>query len=288
MSTETQTQAQEPQGVVNQDPAPTGTSTTSTTTDPKPAQSQTQSPEQVDIESIYRKAQGLAYGNIDATLAELGIEKPAGIKTSDFIKQQFQELMQAKNTQTSQQTDSQEPNEWEMKAKAYQQQLQKLEEDRKNIEKNFYQKQADMMLDATISTLSIPAPPIEDDLREDWLQTQRIAIKTRFANEFEAKTINGQIAYFPKGSDTPLMNNVGDFAKPAEIIKDKYKSFFIDFGTANKPNGVRTNDVNVKPTNKFKNTSEIHFHLKEKGLILGKKEYQDEFNKLAKESNIMF
>lgn len=243
-------------------------------------------PSTPDVESIYRKAQGLAYGNIDATLAELGIEKPAGVKTSDFIKEKFSELLNNKQTQTPQNTN--EPNEWELKAKAYQQQLQKVEEERKNIEKSFYQKQAEVMLDTTISSINIPAPPIDDELKDDWIQTQKFAIKSRFSNDFEAKTINGQIVYFDKKSDVPVLNAQGDYAKPTEIIKDRYKSFFVDFGTA-KPNGLRVGDTNARSSNKFKTTAEIHEHLKgEKKLTLGTKTYQEEFNKLIKESNIRF
>jgi hypothetical protein len=245
----------------------------------------TTSPE--DTAAAIRKAQGTAYGHIDAVLQEMGYKKPDGVKTSDFVKNTLETLTKAQKEALKTATDPAQPNEWEIKAKEYQKQLQTAEEERKNIEKSFYQKQSDMMLDTTISSLNLPTPPMEDEYKEDWLSTQKMAVKARFNNDFNSVVIDGKIVYVNKKTGDHVMGSDGDFAKPAEIIKNSYKSFFIDYSQYNKPTGVRASDsTNKNGTAKFKSTSEVHTHLKEKGLTFADAAYFTEYNKMVAESGI--
>ena len=278
MSETTQTTEQVATETVSNTEQPTQAQATTATNNPQT--------DQIDAATITRNAQGVAYGHIDAVMAELGFEKPAGMKTSEWVKKTFSEKLAAQQTQQNQQPD--QPNEWEEKAKALQRKLEESELQAKKIEQQIYQKQAEIAINATLDALNLQAPPqLEPEQAQRYVDAQRLTLKNMLTTDYETKVVNGQIVYYNKKTNEPEINNRGEFATPKDLINNNYSAFLIDFS---QKRGVSVPDATASTAKRFKTTADIHAHIKKEmgNIPVGSRDYAAKFAELAKESNISF
>lgn len=254
---------------------PTATSTATATT-------QQPSADEL-IAKTFKVGQAEAYGHVDSVLKELGYEKPANVKTSEFVKQIISEKLSTPPAQTN--------NEIEEKYNALKSQYEQLNSKYTQAEQNFMKKQAQIAIDASLESLSIPTPPIEDSQKEAYTTAQRQTIKTLFEQQFETRFINEKPVYYNKATGQPVLDATGDYATSVkDIVKNAFPHFFIEYTPqSTQPKGVRTPDAPTKASAKITNNRDILEYIQKTmpHLQVGTPNHYEQVVKLRKEHGVV-
>jgi len=235
------------------------------------------------IAKTFRVGQAEAYNHVDSVLKDLGYEKPSNVKTSEFVKQ----IISEKLTTQPQTTNS----EIEEKYNALKSQYEQLNNKYTVAEQNFIKKQAQIAIDASLESLNIPTPPIDDSQKDAYITAQRQTLKTLFEQQFETKVINDKTVYYNKATGQPVLDNTGDYATNVrDIVKGAFPHFFIEYSIPSPTTrGVRTPDAPSTNTPKLSTSRDILEYMAKKmeHLKVGTPEHFTEYNKLKKENGVV-
>ena len=247
------------------------------------------------ITEIQKKAFGYAFGQVDARLAELGYEKPNGMKTTDYLV----ELLTKKETSvgTKEPANKVEDVELTAKLKGLQDALRQKETELEQVKSSVSTQKRDFWLDSIVNSTPIVTPDyLSEQEKLRWENRQKSLIKQELLSNYNVKEVEGQFRFYGK-DDSPIFDGTIEMnpIKPEALIGR-------DFSELIKRPEVKKQEVKgtgvtetakdpierVIPT-KVKTASEFYSYLREEmKLTLGSKEFNTMITKAKQERPAMF
>ena len=229
------------------------------------------------IKEIQNKAFGHILNQIDVKLAEAGFNKPAGVKTTDYIL----EVIKSKPAEVVKEVPSDQDS--TTKIKALQEALRTKESELEQVKASTGLAKRDFYLDSTLSNLSIDAPAhLSEVEKARYLERARTTIKRELDQTYDLKEVNGQFKVYEKDGSPVLDGTIEmDSIKLNDLLKRDFSEFFAKpvqppkpvTGTGgDKPAPASTDGVTIPSS--IKSAGELHQYLtREKGLVMGQADY---------------
>jgi hypothetical protein len=252
-------------------------------------------PEDKVIE-IQKKAFGYAFGQVDARLAEIGYEKPNGMKTTDYLV----ELLTKKDKEvgTKEPTNKVDDVELTAKLKGLQDALRQKEVELEQVKSSVSSQKRDFWLDSIVNSTPIVTPDyLSDQEKARWENRQRSLIKSELLTNYDIKEVEGQFRFYGKDG-SPIFDGTIDMnpIKPESLIGRDF-SELLKKPEAPKKQEVKGTGVTeaskesverVIPPN-VKTASEFYSYLREElRLTLGSEEFKSKIAKAKIERPALF
>jgi hypothetical protein len=234
----------------------------------------------VKVEEKFSERFKATHDEIDNAVTELtGEKKGPHEKTTEFAKRAFKAFHSKGGDPVTKEKVAQlekllsdKETEWSNKYNEAVTQAEKREIDL-DAEKGLTDKQ-----------YPFPAHIKTDEEKQKYSAAQKRFIKNDFLSSFTPKRDSeGNIVYYE--SNKPLMSTKdGKPLSAAEIIADRYSSFFMQNGR--EVTGTGQGKTVIVTKGNFTTKDDIHKYLAASGMEASTKEYMDEFKKLADEAKI--
>lgn len=229
------------------------------------------------IKEIQNKAFGHILNQIDIKLAEVGFNKPAGVKTTDYIL----DVIKSKPAEVVKSVEPDQDS--NTKIKALQESLRQKETELEQVKASTGLAKRDFYLDSTLSSLPIDAPAhLSEVEKARYLERARTTIKRELDQTYDLKEVNGQFKVYEKDGSPVLDGTIEmESIKLNDLLKRDFSEFFAKpvappkpvTGTGgDKPTPASTDGVTIPSS--IKGAGELHQYLtREKGLVMGQEEY---------------
>lgn len=248
------------------------------------------------VDEIQRKAYGYAFSQVDERLAELGYQKPNGVKTTDYLV----ELLTAKKSEpvgTKEPAQKVEDTDATARVKALQEALKAKESELEQVKTSIAQQKRDLWVDSIITNTQIATPDyLSDQEKERWNMRQRSLIKSELLKSYDLKEVEGQFRFYKGGE--PVLDGTIEMnpISPQSLIEREFsellkaptsvKKDVKGTGVTDAPN--QPSQERVIPT-KVKTASEFYAYLREDlKLVMGSPEFKDKIAKAKAERPAMF
>jgi hypothetical protein len=235
------------------------------------------------IKEIQGKAFGYAFGIIDQKMAELGYEKPNGVKTTDYL---FDVIKQAKEGSAPKEVKSTEPDlDTAAKIKGLQDALRLKESELEQVKSSTSVAKRDFYVDSLVNSFEIDVPAsLTEAEAKRYVDRNKNLIKSELLQAYDLKEVDGAFrAYTKDGS--PVLDGTIDMnpIKLDGLLKRDFSEFLAKPKEAVKQVRGTGGAIDTEPAlvgsnipSGIKSASELHEHLiKTKGYIMGQPEYNE-------------
>lgn len=229
------------------------------------------------IKEIQNKAFGHILNQIDVKLAEAGFNKPAGVKTTDYIL----DVIKSKPAEVVKEVSSDQDS--TTKIKALQEALRTKETELEQVKASTGIIKREFYLDNTLSNLNIDAPTHLSDVEKGrYIERARTTIKRELEATYDLKEVNGQFKVYEKDGSPVLDGTIEmDSIKLDTLLKRDFSEFFAKPVTPPKPvtgtggdKPAPASSDGVTIPSSIKSASELHQYLtRDKGLVIGQADY---------------
>lgn len=234
-------------------------------------------------EELYRKAQKDAYSNIDNVLAEMGIEKPAGMKTTEVIKKHFSKFLE--KTQEVVKDVLPDDNREDVKLLKSQlaeqaRQMEELRRNREELENNYKAETFRMSIENSLSSVKIATPEhIDNDAKSAYEASIRNLIAEGIQRMESRQTPKGRVFLDADGND--IVNEKLEPASIRDIVSKRFAHFIKK--DAPKVTGKEPLPESKKIQNSlsFSTKSDLLSYLDEQGLTKGSSEWLAKYRELS-------
>ena len=240
-------------------------------------------PELTDVKDIQAKAYKHAMDQIDDSLKALGFEKPAGVKTSDFLKEVV-------GKGTNQPTPAVIPPDDDKDSIISQLKATLLEKETAIADLNVSTVKAkkDMYVDSLISQSALNIPEnLSEPEKARMTGILRKALKSELEESIEFREIEGQFRAYHKDG-RPVLDDKADYLDPTQLLEKNFSAFLAKSSQPPTPIGtggvIKSEPVESVIPARIKTKHEFYTYLNEKGMVTNSKDFIDNLAK-AKEAN---
>lgn len=250
------------------------------------------------LEEIQRKAYGYAFGQVDERLAEIGLAKPDGMKTTDYIVKLLTEK-KSESVGTKEPTQKVEDTDATARVKALQDALKAKESELEQVKTSIATQKRDLWVDSIITNTPIATPDyLSDQEKERWNMRQRSLIKSELLSNYDLKEVEGKFRFYTK-EGSPVLDGTIEMnpITPQSLIEKEFseliksplvkKEVVKGTGAVEAPTSKEPQE-RVIPS-KVKTATEFYAYLREDlKLIIGSPEFKEKLSKAKAERPAMF
>lgn len=251
------------------------------------------------IERIEKKAYGYAFGQVDQRLAELGFQKPDGVKTTDYL---IDLLTNKKDEPSGTKQDAPKVDDSELgaKVKALQSALREKESELEQVKTSVQTQKRDLWIDSLVESTPVVTPDhLSEQEQARMITRTKGLIKSELLSNYNVKEVNGTFRFYNKDG-SPILDGTIEMEpiSPKELIQREFSEFIkapqAQAPSAPKGTGTTKTDNNTTPTERVipssvKTANEFYTYLNtEKGYIYGSPEFKEALTKAKKERPSMF
>jgi hypothetical protein len=249
------------------------------------------------VEEIQKKSFGYAFQLVDSALKEAGYDKPDGVKTTDFIKNVLTERTkpEANNVKTTDDGDS------VAKIKALQDQLREKENLITQLSESTTKQKRDFFLKSVVDSANITPPAhLGETEQKRYIDRVKSLMTDGLTKNYLVKEVDNQFRFY-KSDGEPLFDGTVDMnpLSPNELLKREFSEFLSVANvtpTQKSPTGTggiekASTEGTVASTvpNTVKTKYEFYDYLqKDKGYVIGDKNFTEAVQKAMKEKPSMF
>lgn len=270
----------EPTPVPTPAPAPTPAPTPAPAPSPEPTPAPAPSPEPTpdptpELKEVRDKAYGHAMKQIDDTLSELGFTKPAGVKTSEYLK----EILAKKGTNEPPapvipSTDDKDAIINQLKAT-----IQEKDTTITELQSSTSRAKKELFIDSLLNQAKLNIPEnLSEPEKARMSGVLKNALKSELEKEVDFKEVDGSYKAYKKDGQ-PFLDERADYLKPAVLLEKHFSAFLAKTAAPPKPAG--TGGVNTEPKPQtipsvIKTKYDYYNHLiNDKGFAMGSKAFND-------------
>lgn len=250
------------------------------------------------IDEVQKKAYGYAFGQVDQRLAELGYDKPDGVKTTDFLVELLTKQKNETPSGTKEPIEKVDNTELGTKVKELQNLLREKEGELEKVRSSVSTQKRDYWVDSLVNSTPIAIPDhLSEQEKERMITRTKSLMKSELLNNFDVKEVNGKFSFYSK-EGSPILDGTIDMnpISPQLLIEREFSEFLKVKQAAKEPvKGTGTTiEEGKEPVervipSKVKNHSEFYEYLRvELGLTMGSKEFMEKIALAKKERPSMF
>lgn len=248
------------------------------------------------INEIQKKAYGYAFGQVDSRLAELGYEKPDGVKTTDYLVDLLKSQKNSEPQGTKEQSPKVEDTELGAKVKQLQSMLKEKESELESVRSSVSVQKRDYWMDSLVNSTQISTPDhLSEQEKERMINRTKSLMKSELLSNYDIKEVEGKFSFYTK-EGLPVFDGTAELnhISPEALIKKEFSEFIKSQPTKQVVKGTGTsepsdNSVERVIPSKVKSSSEFYAYLREeKGLTMGSKEFMGAIALAKKERPAMF
>lgn len=250
------------------------------------------------LDEIQRKAYGYAFGQVDERLAEIGLPKPDGMKTTDYIVKLLTEK-KSEPVGTKEPAQKVEDTDATARVKALQDALKAKESELEQVKTSIAQQKRDLWVDSIITSTPIATPDyLSEQEKERWNMRQRSLIKSELLSSYDLKEVEGKFRFYTKDG-SPVLDGTIEMnpITPQSLIEREFSELIkspLIKKEAVKGTGVTDAPTKTEPQervipSKVKTATEFYAYLREElKLVMGSPEFKDKLSKAKAERPAMF
>jgi hypothetical protein len=250
------------------------------------------------IDEVQKKAYGYAFGQVDQRLAELGYDKPDGVKTTDFLVELLTKQKNETPSGTKEPIEKVDNTELGTKVKELQNLLREKEGELEKVRSSVSTQKRDYWVDSLVNSTPIAIPDhLSEQEKERMITRTKSLMKSELLNNFDVKEVNGKFSFYSK-EGSPILDGTIDMnpISPQSLIEREFSEFLkvkqaakeVVKGTGTTIEEGKEPVERVIPS-KVKNHSEFYEYLRvELGLTMGSKEFMEKIALAKKERPSMF
>lgn len=250
------------------------------------------------IDEVQKKAYGYAFGQVDQRLAELGYDKPDGVKTTDFLVELLTKQKNETSSGTKEPIEKVDNTELGAKVSQLQNLLREKEGELEKVRSSVSTQKRDYWVDSLVNSTPIAIPDhLSESEKERMITRTKSLMKSELLNNFDVKEVNGKFSFYSK-EGSPILDGTIDMnpISPQLLIEREFSEFLkvkqaakeVVKGTGTTPEEGKEPVERVIPS-KVKNHSEFYEYLRvELGLTMGSKEFMEKIASAKKERPSMF
>jgi hypothetical protein len=247
------------------------------------------------VEAIQKKAYGYAMQHLDQALEEMGYKKPEGVKSTEYVKQ----ILADGTKKGDESVNSTKGGDPDVKARleALQNQLKEKETLIGQLKESTTTQKREFFLNQIVESAPITAPDhLGDQEKERYVGRVKSLIRDGLKSNYQLKEVEGDFRFYSKEGE-PLFDGTPDLnpIKPNELLQKEFSEFFVKpksqqkvAGTGGLQESGEKTSALVIPSN-VKTKYDYYEHLvKDKGFIMGSKEFNEQLQKAQKERPSLF
>lgn len=249
------------------------------------------------LEEVQKKAYGYAFGQVDQRLAELGYDKPDGVKTTDYLVELLTKSKNQTPSGTKEATEKVDNTELGTRVKELQTLLREKDSELESVRSSVSTQKRDYWVDSLVNATPIAIPDhLSESEKERMITRTKTLMKSELLNSFDIKEVNGKFSFYSK-EGSPILDGTIDMnpINPKALVEREF-SEYLKVAQTPKPviKGTGTVQEGNEPIervipSKVKNASEFYAYLREdKGLTMGSKEFMEKIASAKKERPSMF
>jgi hypothetical protein len=249
------------------------------------------------LEEVQKKAYGYAFGQVDQRLAELGYDKPDGVKTTDYLVELLTKSKNQTPSGTKEPTEKVDNTELGTRVKELQTLLREKDSELESVRSSVSTQKRDYWVDSLVNATPIAIPDhLSESEKERMITRTKTLMKSELLNSFDIKEVNGKFSFYSK-EGSPILDGTIDMnpINPKALVEREF-SEYLKVAQTPKPviKGTGTVQEGNEPIervipSKVKTHSEFYEYLRvEKGLTLGSKEFMEKIASAKKERPSMF
>ena len=248
------------------------------------------------INEIQKKAYGYAFGQVDSRLAELGYEKPDGVKTTDYLVDLLTQNKIKESQGTKEQPIKVDETELGAKVKQLQTMLKEKEGELESVRTSVSVQKRDYWVDSLVNAAPISTPDhLSEQEKSRMINRTKSLMKSELLNNYDIKEVEGEFSFYTK-EGLPVFDGTTELnhIKPTDLLNKEFSEFLKAPQTKQVVKGTGTtepsdNSVERVIPSKVKTSSEFYAYLREeKGLTMGSKEFMANIASAKKERPAMF
>lgn len=249
--------------------------------------STTEEKPKLNVEEIQRKAYRHAMDQVDEAIKELGLEKPDGVKTTEFLKQILtKDGTKPKGDDVKQTTDDKDAIISTLKAS-----LKEKDDAINELKNSTVRAKKELFVDSLIgqSKLNIPSNLTEQEVAQmgDFLKR---GLKSEIDTKVDFKEVDGRFIAYKKDGQ-PYLDEMGDYIEPQKLLEKEFSVFLAKPTAPQTPRGTGGTKAEPKATvipSGVKTKYDFYEYLQKKGMILNSPEFMDQLAKAKEENPALF
>ena len=243
----------------------------------------------VDVEKIQRESYKHAMDQIDLAIKEaLGVDKPDGVKTSEYLKQ----ILSDKGTKSKGQSVNDTTDDKDAIISALKTSLKEKEDAITELKNSTIRAKKELYVDSLIgqAQLNLPSNLSEQETAQmgDFLKR---GLKNELDSKVDFKEVDGKFIAYKKDGQ-PYLDEFGDYLSPSKLLEREFSLFLAKPATAPTPKGTGGAKVEPKATvipANIKSKSDYYEYLtRTKGYAFNSAPFVAELAKAKEDNPAMF